>query len=1255
MRWYVSRLSLIIFLTGFNPIVGSASHLLGSSVSWEPVGNDKFKISVKAYRECDGENLVPPTPSIRCKKHNRDLDPPMNRVSVKRDTRSPFCDKYCTNCKTDTCNNNQQKSQFGYRKVESTYIVDLSDVSCCKISFAYQNCCRENSLSTIKSKEQVDLYTRSWFNKCKASNLKANAFQSQPTYVACTNQPITIDYAGKTQALKGKAFDSVRYELIRPKKAKDQLIGWKQPYSYQKPIHFKSFPERSKSLPSGFHFDNANGYLRFQPSKKQETIFGVAATYYSNGKSVGQQQRDFVFKSINCRDNHTPKIQGFRNSEDDTLSVCPLDTAIIPIKGTDADNQDQLNAKWDLKDLPGSVIKISRKSLNENETLWKLKWLPPESVTKQSLSNIRLQLKDDNCRLSGKTSKTLTVQLLPRPSPDFNVKPDNCKSLQVNSQKNISPTFEQEWFANNDTLGKGAKSNFSWDTAGQYTIKHRISSGKCKAFKKKQVDLFNLSQIAINKDTLCSGSSFGIKAKPPEVYSKPYQLSYTWLDKKDDFLADSKQFSLSLDSAQPIQLITEAKNQSGQLVCKDSTLQTVQVKQSPEVELKPLPDRCANTPPILLSDYVQPKGGVWKNENGNILDNPKIYPNQLGEGSHQFSYTVLNSTTGCQTTKKGTLSIKPVNKPDAVADTAICYQNQPLKLPAKDTGGQLVWGGNGIEETDSGYYFMPKSYDLPSDKYILTGSFQPEANRACFFEDSVVVRIYKKDQFRFEEHLICPNQIRLPKTFDTLPSQGYWITNSSDFRIENNAIQRDPNDSGKRKADYQLNPQCRIAKDVPFQLIPKKPVQIEKPSSKDSVYCLNDKKFELKAIPSGGQWNGPGIDSGNNFSPSEAGKGKHELTYLLPHDENRCLTIEKRKVTINQPPEFDFSNNLNFKCPDQHKLELAPDHKNITDLAFYLSSQPNGDLHYTQLGHDSFEVSLSDIPQSNDTIWLISKASGKPGCALTNDTLPIIRQSKPQLDILQQGDRTACKFVEGSLSFNSPDSIANVTWYVRNNRFDTPQLNYKIRKQGKHTLGLLTTSAKGCRDTLWRSGFFNVKSAPDVKIQPGKSKLYLSEELTVQAFPERADINYDWQIFHRDSSVHKLDGNPIKYNPQDTGNHDIALQVKTGKRCKDSVFQKQAFDVLRRPFVFIPEAFTPNGDGHNDKFRVEGQNIEKFKLTIYSRSGTEVYRSNSYEDHGWNGTYQNSTLPSDSYWYFLTVKGGKGEKKKYTGTIQLIR
>jgi gliding motility-associated-like protein len=87
---------------------------------------------------------------------------------------------------------------------------------------------------------------------------------------------------------------------------------------------------------------------------------------------------------------------------------------------------------------------------------------------------------------------------------------------------------------------------------------------------------------------------------------------------------------------------------------------------------------------------------------------------------------------------------------------------------------------------------------------------------------------------------------------------------------------------------------------------------------------------------------------------------------------------------------------------------------------------------------------------------------------------------------------------------------------------------------------------------------------------------------------------------------------------------------------------------------YVPEAFTPNGDGINDVFKFYGTAIEEINAIIYNRWGQPLYSWNNLEG-GWDGYFKGGPVPNGVYAYEVKIKLKEGTNKVYYGTLSLIR
>jgi gliding motility-associated-like protein len=88
----------------------------------------------------------------------------------------------------------------------------------------------------------------------------------------------------------------------------------------------------------------------------------------------------------------------------------------------------------------------------------------------------------------------------------------------------------------------------------------------------------------------------------------------------------------------------------------------------------------------------------------------------------------------------------------------------------------------------------------------------------------------------------------------------------------------------------------------------------------------------------------------------------------------------------------------------------------------------------------------------------------------------------------------------------------------------------------------------------------------------------------------------------------------------------------------------------------FPNAFTPNGDGIDDYFKILSRNVIHYSLAIYNRWGNKIYYYNGADTNlGWDGKYNNTMQALDTYTYFSVITFTSGEQINLKGNVTLIR
>ncbi len=111
--------------------------------------------------------------------------------------------------------------------------------------------------------------------------------------------------------------------------------------------------------------------------------------------------------------------------------------------------------------------------------------------------------------------------------------------------------------------------------------------------------------------------------------------------------------------------------------------------------------------------------------------------------------------------------------------------------------------------------------------------------------------------------------------------------------------------------------------------------------------------------------------------------------------------------------------------------------------------------------------------------------------------------------------------------------------------------------------------------------------------------------------------------------------------------------ISDGNGCAD-YSQSNEVCVNFPPTLFVPSAFTPNGDGLNDYFSSFGEFVETFNMDVFDRWGKLLFHSEEVTQ-GWDGMVNKQGAPEGVYVYKIRVVGYDGEVLEREGSVTLIR
>jgi gliding motility-associated-like protein len=134
-------------------------------------------------------------------------------------------------------------------------------------------------------------------------------------------------------------------------------------------------------------------------------------------------------------------------------------------------------------------------------------------------------------------------------------------------------------------------------------------------------------------------------------------------------------------------------------------------------------------------------------------------------------------------------------------------------------------------------------------------------------------------------------------------------------------------------------------------------------------------------------------------------------------------------------------------------------------------------------------------------------------------------------------------------------------------------------------------------------------------------------------------VSYQWQ----DGSTQAF------YTIKDTGTYAVQVKNECGTTA-DEIKITAGFCKL-----ILPSAFTPNGDGNNDLFRIKDPFYVKFyNMTVFGRWGEKVFESTDMHK-GWDGTYNGVPATATTYVWVVSLIDAEGKSQSAKGTVVLIR
>lgn len=404
-----------------------------------------------------------------------------------------------------------------------------------------------------------------------------------------------------------------------------------------------------------------------------------------------------------------------------------------------------------------------------------------------------------------------------------------------------------------------------------------------------------------------------------------------------------------------------------------------------------------------------------------------------------------------------------------------------------------------------------------------------------------------------------------------------------------------------------------------------------------SSVCVNQ-AINLNAISSASTflWNGPnGFSSvAQNINFSTASYSLSGIYNVTVTSAQGCTNTAIANVSVYPIPSPSLSSNspvciggtLNFMASGGNT---------------YLYSGPNGFISTLQ------NPSISSVTEASAGIYTLTASNF--GCSSSITLLVSIFGSS--VGPLTASDNEKCIPFCSSFSINTNGAPANsASLSVNGQLFFGNPVYYCITAGGNYTIKSTFKDANGCINTSSIQVIAYPKPNADFTFSPLKPVENMDEVIFTNTSTGINQTNWNW--FFNDNNGFTSANQNTFYMYHNAGSYPVAMIVKNGWGCADTIVK--IINVGNEYTFYVPNAFTPDGDGLNDVFFPKGTGITHYELTIFDRWGEILFTSKDFFK-GWDGTFKGQMCKTDTYTWKINVNDSEGRAKEYVGHVTLYK
>ena len=408
---------------------------------------------------------------------------------------------------------------------------------------------------------------------------------------------------------------------------------------------------------------------------------------------------------------------------------------------------------------------------------------------------------------------------------------------------------------------------------------------------------------------------------------------------------------------------------------------------------------------------------------------------------------------------------------------------------------------------------------------------------------------------------------------------------------------------------------------------------------------------DISGSPNPGQltWSGPGVIDPQlgTFDPNVAGEGTHVIR--VDYQLVNCFYADEIEIRISPPPIADAGPDGAISCWESEQIaRLGGELTSTGTTIVYQWSADNGSL------PDNANQKNTQVSEPGTYTLVVTDT--ELGCSSSDDVVIAshVDMPEPVVSVHQngcQGDDAAYATVDAVNGGASPFFFSlNGEPFVETDTFP-------FLEAGDYDLAVI--DAAGCENEIQFTVNQSTSVALDVDLTAnlvGTNLITAGESIQLIAISSVDINNLDSIVWSNPEFLDCTQCLDPMATPATTTTFEVTLYAN-GCEISDNLL----VFVEHENAVYVPNAFSPNGDGANDTFMLyAGPEVERVKtFLVFDRWGEMVYE---YEDFvpgdpakGWDGTLDGRLLNPAVFVWFAEVEFADGSVKMLEGDVVLVR